>query len=64
MRQGPSKYGTYVTAEGHGLNPFPGPGIWRGRLRRPSGPPGPVWARKAVKMHTGVRGEVPGVSTP
>ena len=45
------------------INPFPLPGIRCGRPIRPSAPYGPKRARLGTRMHTGVPGGVPGVST-
>ena len=45
------------------LNPLPSPGIRCGRPIRPSAPYGPKRARLGTRMHTGVPGGVPGVST-
>ena len=45
------------------VNPLPSPGIRCGRPIRPSAPYGPKRARLGTRMHTGVPGGVPGVST-
>ena len=45
----------------YNFNPYPFPGIRRGRRKRPSAHPGPVSGRGAAILHTGVRGGVPGV---
>ena len=45
------------------FNPLPSPGIRCGRPIRPSAPYGPKRARLGTRMHTGVPGGVPGVST-
>ena len=58
---------TRPTKNGFGFqppfNPLPSPGIRCGRPIRPSAPYGPKRARLGTRMHTGVPGGVPGVST-
>ena len=60
-RRGPAELKkTSIKSE---VNPLPSPGIRCGRPIRPSAPYGPKRARLGTRMHTGVPGGVPGVST-
>ena len=65
MERGARKVADHTECDrgGKGVNPFPAPGIRCGRPIRPSAPYGPKRARLGTRMHTGVPGGVPGVST-